>query len=594
MTSPDILLFAIRGALRLGNQARVAYVDSTRNRELTLPLPNFNRDPSPAAAANYFLGRDVSKEPAQLQELVRKVKQRSALTPEEENLLLLYHEDEVLKSVESTRSTPAGSDGSAVTGAALSALASIRQWQRGGEPNPSALQRLAGTFVEIAVDYFVSAPGGLDPNSRAGRALRAFFSGFDDISFSTEPLSDLPSRMFSATMETIAANPNLLAHDPKVQELITAATRELAADVAKRIAKLRETAGANPDREARIRGWGELAFRSLLSSVGKRLADEPGRFLGVSGEANAALVSSVAHVAIGVVLDQPEGDLEKAFSQPALERIADAALTVVSRYPELVAGGDDRLRRLVSESAADLAAKNRLFDKRVVPDIVHLLLARTADNLPLLWPDPAGDPKKHLGLTAARTMLEVLARKPGGGERWKPTFTSRDLSTMADAVLDELVENPGWLVSRAGDVSGSLATALEAMVSALRKRGDARLSTELAVELLKAGLHSAALRSEFLMKLQDGALAIGAILDSVLAEVLDRGVDPKVQWRLVKNEVIVGLFVTASRELAKTRLDAAKVAVVQQILKETVDAVGKSDPWDLERFASDLEAALAT
>jgi len=39
--SATLVLFAIRSAIKLGQQSRQAYVDSTRRRELTLPLPNF-------------------------------------------------------------------------------------------------------------------------------------------------------------------------------------------------------------------------------------------------------------------------------------------------------------------------------------------------------------------------------------------------------------------------------------------------------------------------------------------------------------------------------------------------------------------------
>lgn len=593
MASPDIVLFAIQGALKLGLQARAAYVDSTRNRELALPLPDFEPSPSPAAAAHHFLQRDEPTEPPQLRDLVRKLKRNQALTAEESKLLMLYHEDDVLKSLAAGGSTRA-QDGSTVPASALSALVTIRQWERGGEPDPSALQRLAGTFLDLGVDYFVAMPGGLDPNSRTGKALRALFAGFDGISFATEPLGDLPARMFSATMESIAANASLVTQDPKVQELISAATSGLAAEVAERIRTLREAGGADPKGEARIRGWGELAFRSVLSSVGKRLADEPGRFLGVKGEANAALVAGVANAAISVVLDQPKIGLESVFSAPALERMADAALGVVSRYPELVTGEHNRLKELVSQIAADLAAKERLIANQAIPEIAQLILSRTAENLPLLWPGAARDPKKHLGLTAARKTLEILARKPAEGERWKPAFSAADLAAVTDHVLAELVENPGWLISKSGELGDALETALDSMLGVLRRLGDERIGTQLAVHLIEVGLSAAASRSEFLASLPDGKPIIAAILEAVLGTALDAGADEKVQWRLLKNELMLGMFDTALRKLAASKLDAAKLTVLRQVLANSTKALRAAEAWDLERFARELEGALAT
>lgn len=593
MASPDIVLFAIQGALKLGLQARAAYIDSTRNRELVLPLPNFEPSPSPAAAAHHFLQRSDPTEPAQLRDLVRKLKRNEALTPDESKLLMRYHEDDVLKTLAGSGSTLA-KDGSPVPGGALSALVTIRQWQRGGEPDPSALQRLAGTFLELGVDYFVNMPGGLDPNSRTGKGLRALFAGFDHISFATEPLGDLPARMFSATMESIAANASLVTQDPKVQELISAATSGLAADVAERIRRLREAAGADPNGEARIRAWGELAFRSVLSSVGKRLADDPGRFLGVKGEANAALVAGVAGAAISVVLDQPKIGLESVFSAPALERLADAALGVVSRHPELVTKEHNHLKQLVSQISTDLAAKERLIGNQAIPEIAQLILSRTAENLPLLWPGAARDPKKHLGLTAARKTLEILARKPAEGERWKPAFTAADLAAVTDHVLAELVDNPGWLISKAGELKEALETALDSMLGVLRNVGDERIGTQLAVHLIEIGLSAAASRSEFLASLPDGKPIIAAILEAVLGTTLDRAADEKVQWRLLKNQALLGMFETAVGKLAATKLDAAKLTVARQVLADTAKAIRTAEAWDLERFARDLEAALAT
>jgi len=47
------ILFAIQSAIRLGQQARQAYVDSTRKRALVLPLPNFNPEPNAGSALIY-------------------------------------------------------------------------------------------------------------------------------------------------------------------------------------------------------------------------------------------------------------------------------------------------------------------------------------------------------------------------------------------------------------------------------------------------------------------------------------------------------------------------------------------------------------
>ncbi|MGD9038214.1 MAG: hypothetical protein PVH82_01165, partial [Desulfobacteraceae bacterium] len=56
MASSDLILFAIQSALRLGVQARAAYVDATRRRALILPLPNYQAKSDVYDAVEYFKG----------------------------------------------------------------------------------------------------------------------------------------------------------------------------------------------------------------------------------------------------------------------------------------------------------------------------------------------------------------------------------------------------------------------------------------------------------------------------------------------------------------------------------------------------------
>jgi hypothetical protein len=52
--SAALVLFAIRSSVRLGHEARQAYVDATRRRHLSLPLPNFFSSSNAADAFQYF------------------------------------------------------------------------------------------------------------------------------------------------------------------------------------------------------------------------------------------------------------------------------------------------------------------------------------------------------------------------------------------------------------------------------------------------------------------------------------------------------------------------------------------------------------
>jgi hypothetical protein len=62
------------------------------------------------------------------------------------------------------------------------------------------VQRLAGTFVEIGIDYFLNVPGALNRNSSHGKVVAGVLDAFSRINFTEEQLRDLPVRLFVASV----------------------------------------------------------------------------------------------------------------------------------------------------------------------------------------------------------------------------------------------------------------------------------------------------------------------------------------------------------------------------------------------------------
>lgn len=77
----ELIMFAIRSAIKLGQQSRSAYVDATRRRELVLPLPDFPTAITVDSAGGYFIGEGVRhvRRPSRLADLVDKWKVRTPL-----------------------------------------------------------------------------------------------------------------------------------------------------------------------------------------------------------------------------------------------------------------------------------------------------------------------------------------------------------------------------------------------------------------------------------------------------------------------------------------------------------------------------------
>lgn len=579
----DIVLFAIRGALKLGQQARAAYVDSTRRRALVLPLPDFVPENSFVGAVNFF--RELAVEgPPQLVELVAKMNRNEAFTETEEQLLIEYQNDILLRAFPDRSRTV---DGSSISEDSIDALVEIRQWQRGSDPDPTTLQRLAGSLVEIGVDYFAEMPGALDENSRGGRALQAFLTGLDQVSFSETALGDLPHRLFVAAMESVTTTPELISDDPKIQNLIRVTTRGLTADIATRIEALRAAGEDNLSKEERIRAWGETVFRSLLSNAGAHVLSDPALFLDLDGAGERALVGGVGQALVGVVADAPFGELENLFTRASLDRVTDAALRAVGEHPELVLGDEARLGPLVSRLATDLAGADSLFVRGAMPELTRIVLDATGENLELFWPQSEANPRKNLALVAAKSIVDALTAPPSEGEPWRPRLRTSDLIEVVDVTLQELAMNSGWLTAAIADDSPVLSTALEAMMSVLRARGNRHLSQDLAIELLTIGLRAAALRSEFLDVVPNRGPLIAALLDALLAEILAIE-DPAVAWRLVKHEVIAGMLDVMVDVLNETRLDASVVDPVSAVIRRQVEIVRSGERWTIDDFGEAL------
>ena len=171
----ELIMFAIRSGIRLGQQSREAYVDATRRRELTLPLPNFPTAITVDSAGGYFIGeggRHV-KGPSRLADLVAKWKNRAALTREEEAELRVFRCECFVQELAEAGLPVTAADASVFAPEDLKTLLTVRQWSGGSDPTPGALQRVGGSLIEIGVDYFATLPGALNETSTTGRLARA-------------------------------------------------------------------------------------------------------------------------------------------------------------------------------------------------------------------------------------------------------------------------------------------------------------------------------------------------------------------------------------------------------------------------------------
>jgi len=598
VASAELILFAIRAGVRLGAEARRAYVDHTRQRELTLPLPHVNLAPDLTSAITWFSdeGERYLDEVPRLRALHEYVT-RSGVTPdldEKSEYMALYDELQRVEVLRLGGEPLVLAGGGALDFGAVLALVRLKQFEKGDPREPRTLPRFAGTIVELGIDYFATVPGALNRSSQGARVVAGVVDGLDripfaEIEFDEEGMREIAGRLLIAALETLSSQPELVTGDANIQELVAVATEGLACDVARGLKRMPDDLAA----QERLAEWGELVFRSLLTTAGRKVVAEPARYLGVEDEARAVLVRRVGSAFLDVATRDADLDLRRAFGREGLDALASAALEAVAEHPELVLGDDDRFARLVGAIASDLAKEPTLFRADVIPEVGRLVLLHGGRNLPLIW--KTDDPHEHLLLTAAQTTLSILAAEPPQGARWQPRFGRGDLLTVVDTVLDELSANPGWLIQAGRDMDANLGVALEAVLGVLRRRADDRLGASLAAEVLRESVKAVALRQELLAESAPEAVPfVAAAIDAVFEQLFKPGVDAHAQWQLLRTEAVRALVRIALRELAsRSTLDAEALAALATVTAEEIARLTEGGLFSPDAFEMRLRSELA-
>jgi len=241
--APEIIMFGINAGVRLHGQARQAYVEKTRERELLMPLPGLGHSPTITRAFAYFKdniqGRHFVATSIRLAELHEMAKAGAQTFGQN-------HPAEAKEYVELYSFYRSGDDGKLVNEKYLLsevvALNSVAQWRRGETPHPTALRRIAGTVTEIGIDYFANGPGAgkIAGNTPTHVLLKEVLRTLDDHSFVSQGLEGTIEKVFIATLDAIEEHPAIVSGDPKIQKFVSGVAGGVVADIQKRIDELPE------------------------------------------------------------------------------------------------------------------------------------------------------------------------------------------------------------------------------------------------------------------------------------------------------------------------------------------------------------------
>lgn len=588
----DIIILGIKAGIKISRQYRQAYVEGTLERELVLPLPNFNPNITDAAAQAYFRGggrRHLADYP-RAQELFDKA-DADQITPQERNeLLIIYKEFKLADDIKSGTVT-GGEIG--LSGESLLAMVTIRQWSR-NSPFPSAIQRVVGSLIEIGIDYLEETPGAINDKSAPGRALKGFLKSIGQLNFAEERVDQLAKGLFIGAIETISENPDLWGADDKTEILIEAVSTGLAIDIKDRIEQI---GGANLSKQEKIEDWGQLVLRSVLSNAGEVVLANPRSYLGINAPGQQALVSSVGTSILDVIIDEDAVDFSELLSREGLDRIVKSALLTFSENPGLIGTDHKGLQNVLTQIARDLSASTEVLGPDMLPDIIQLVLEKTALNADLLWPAAfRNDPEKHLLITASKELLGKLAEKPAGADTWTPRLSKSQVLDVLETVLDEVVQNPAWLVETADAGGTVLGVAVESALSALRKVPANRLNAETGKEVLISIVSAVALRKDFLDSIQvsgESKVAITAVLDTIIDATLMGEVDSKALWVLARGEVFAVVASAGLDRMAQIGISAETLEKLDTLLKQTVNDLIAGETWNVESLIESIDQLAA-
>jgi hypothetical protein len=589
----ELILFGIQAALRINQQFRHAFADSTRSHSITLPLPNFPAALDRSSMESFYRfgdGKEFSVTNLRVRELLNKLSAAGDLAPDEDQeFCRLFREHNAVILAGGPGLVGTGDNPAGLTDQDILYLVTIRQWREGHDPNPTILRRMAGTLVNIAVDYVVEMPGVISTNTARGKALLSFLGAFEHIDFAEDGRAQILEGLFTAALETLRDHPDMLAEDDR--------TRELLHDVAKGLyedsAPLLAAPGQTLTEKERIRAWAQMVFGSVLKSVGTTVFAEPEKFLGISGATEGELVSGVGRALLTSLMAGDGLNLSALFTRESLDRVAKAGLLVVGSHPELVTNDNLFLKKLIGAAATDLARSTTCLGRAFLPDALRIILESTAGRLELLMPEGKDRPEKHLLVVAGREVLEQLAAPPPPGATWTLHFGSAEALQVLEVVVGEVMHNPGWLEKKAGDAHSLLGEVTREVLATLRTTAPAHLARQTGLAILEAALAATGRRLEFLEKNQQERRLIGLAVEAVLTTVFHPQLDPRAAWVLARDAAVERLVAVTLEKLAEHGVTEARIMEAQTVLQSTAQLLAAGDVWSPERFALQLEQRLA-
>lgn len=581
----QIALFAIQAAVSLQKAGRAAVAKKAQGASLNLPLPSAPAGPAVkySGARNYYLTDQAGQAflAEQQNEWIREALESGGSTPddsEEKIVVEAFKAELIRRDID---------DSYAYDTSSVLHVLTVKQWTA-GEAGTTPLQIIAGTVLNLAVDYFVSGPGEISDKRPAGRALKSVLTALDKVNFSDGGVRDFVAPVAIAIVDSVASNPDIITTSDGDQKFI----KNVATALGEGIEKKKGVLTDETDAQETASEWLELIARALIEGGSQSVLEDPKTTFGLK-EPQLDLVRSVGQELVEVILEKDNdlgANLRTLLSGKGLNVVVKASLEAVSKNPDVLGIKKKSLTAILKDVATHFAANDDDRLRTILPEAIAVALNSTAENLDLVWPDEDRDPTKNIAFETIKAALPLLAEAVAAND--KKLLNADAILKVAKAALDAVVLHPDLKdVSKVKPVVNVLTTALTSGLDALAKT-DLRLTNNERIGVLNAVVKGAILNEEIIGDVSGGPgskKVITDALDKLFAAFAEGGM--KLRLNSSNIDLVAEAAEAILTELAdagKEKFTAAKLANVENIMKGAV-----KDAASFTQIGTDVRLALA-
>ena len=463
----ELIIFAVRGAFRLGRATSLELQAHIRNSELELPkVLTTPRDPVDAVR-DALDQAELSDEQTQRRDALLAdwgaAEAGSATSLEIEGSIFAFAREVGLPEFADAGEEERG-------------LVTIQQWsEKAQKEQVQPFVRIGLALVEVALDYATTNPGVFGVGSNGERFVRALASAVDEILPDSDKISAAlkPEQIFGERAVAILAHNGLSALQEHISETVDEEhLRDLSVSILKPLVKNFENGEIQRKTLIEFR---ELALGPMAREAVSAIARHQRAFLGKRFGENEALGAVTNAILVTVATEKDASgkaiwSLESPLDREVWQKVYGSVLDVAIKRPELFGGESDAAgsafgRDLVKTVAARLRdLKGSPFDESaaalIVADTIDVFGRNTAflfdrekdaTGKAVPWNAVAHDAVASVLGSISAGIKEGVADdgELSGKEVFKQVFSEDQAGALIRVVLDQAAKTPGMITGDA-------------------------------------------------------------------------------------------------------------------------------------------------